>query len=84
MQPGWRDCVVERRFLPSMTVTNGLVTAAHGGTAGRPGPAVPDVAAVYVVGDWIGTEGQLVDASFASAQRAVELITQRARERAAA
>lgn len=74
IQPGWREVVVERRFLPSMTVCNGLVTAAGGGRSGRPGPAVPSIENLYVVGDWVGAHGLLADASFASAKRAAELI----------
>jgi hypothetical protein len=57
-----------------MVVTNALVTAAGGGLAGRPGPAVPRVRGLYVVGDWVGAEGQLADASLASARRAAALL----------
>jgi pyruvate/2-oxoglutarate dehydrogenase complex dihydrolipoamide dehydrogenase (E3) component len=32
------------------------------------------VPGLYVVGDWVGAEGLLVDASLASARRAAELI----------
>ena len=74
MQPGWREALVARRFLPHLTVSNALVTAAQGGTAGRPGPAVPDVPGLYVAGDWVGPEGMLADASLASARRAARLI----------
>ena len=41
LQPGWRDEVVERRFLRHVNVTGAVPTAELGGTAGRPGPAVP-------------------------------------------
>lgn len=85
VQPGWHDAVVERRFLPSMLVYNALVTAAGGGgTASRPGPAVPGVDGLYVAGDWVGPEGLLADASVASAKRAAELVMQRATLLAAA
>jgi len=77
LQPGWRDAVVERRFLPSMVVYNALVTAAAGGVRGRPGPAVPDIEGVYVAGDWVGPVGGLADTSLASAKHAAELILQR-------
>lgn len=73
LQPGWRDHVVHRRFLPHMTVTHALVTARGGGLAGRPGPAVTGAPGFYVAGDWVGGEGMLADASFASARRAAEL-----------
>jgi len=74
LQPGWREVLVDRRFLPNMIVSNALVTAAEGGTAGRPGPAVPGIRGLYVAGDWVGTEGMLADASLASAKLAAEMI----------
>jgi phytoene dehydrogenase-like protein len=72
LQPGWRDAMVERRWLPAMVVSHALVTASGGGLAGRPGPVVPDAPGVVVVGDWVGAEGMLLDASIASAERAAE------------
>jgi len=74
IQPGWRDAVVDRRLLPSMTVYHALVTAAQGGTAGRPGPAVPNIANLYVAGDWVGPQGLLADASLSSARQTAQLI----------
>lgn len=74
VQPGWRASVAHRRFLPDLTVMNALAQAVHGGTQGRHGPQVDDVPGLYVVGDWVGTEGMLVDASLASARRAAEMI----------
>lgn len=74
LQPGWREAVVERRFLPKITVSHALTTAAQGGTSGRPGPAVPEVPGLYVAGDWVGKEGLLADASVASAKCAAEMI----------
>ena len=79
LQPGWRKAVVARRFLPQMTVTNALVTMTP-----RPGPAVPGIEGLYVAGDWVGHEGQLADASFASAKAAAEMIAQRQPHRAIA
>lgn len=74
LQPGWRDVLVERRFLPNMIVTNAQVTATAGGLAGRPGPAVPNIPNLYIVGDWVGPAGMLVDGSFASAKQAADMI----------
>jgi phytoene dehydrogenase-like protein len=71
MQPGWREVVAERRFLPNMIVSHAVVA---GGYAGRPGPTVPGVRNLYVAGDWVGPEGLLADASLASAKRAAALI----------
>ncbi len=75
LQPGWRDVLVERRFLPGLVVSNATLTAAAGGLAGRPGPAVPGITGLHVVGDWVGDEGQLADATLASARRAADMIT---------
>lgn len=74
LQPGWRDAVVARRFLPGLVVANALVSAAGGGLPGRPGPAVPGIGGLYVAGDWVGREGLLFDASAASATEAARLV----------
>ncbi len=74
IQPGWRNVVIRQRFLPSMIVYNAIVTAEQGGTLGRPDTKVPETENLYTVGDWIGSEGILADASFASAKRAAEQI----------
>ncbi|HXG94904.1 MAG TPA: NAD(P)/FAD-dependent oxidoreductase [Blastocatellia bacterium] len=74
IQPAWRDEVVYRRFLPDMTVMSAVATAKRGGTKGRPGPMVEEVAGLFIAGDWVGPEGLLVDASLASAKRVAELI----------
>ena len=72
LQPGWRQVLVKKRPLPNMVVSNALVTAAAGGLAGRPDPKIADN--LYVVGDWVGKEGLVSNASFASAKRAAQLI----------
>ena len=74
VQPGWRSALKYRRFLPDMIVMNAMPLASHEGTRGRPGPQVDDEPGLFVVGDWVGREWLLVDASLASAKRAAELI----------
>ncbi|HLW00237.1 MAG TPA: NAD(P)/FAD-dependent oxidoreductase [Ktedonobacterales bacterium] len=74
MQPGWRAEVVEQSFLPQMVPSHAMVLARQGGLPGRPGPAVPGIRHLYVAGDWVGTEGQLADACFASARSAARMI----------
>lgn len=69
MQPGWRERVVHRRFLPSMTVSNALVRP-H---APRPN-TVTAVKGLYLAGDWVGDEGILSDAALASARAAAKAI----------
>src|SRR5829696_4693869 len=72
-QPGWREVLVKRQYLPRMEAVGALPTASGGGFAGRPGPRVPGIDGLYLAGDWVGPEGFLVDASVASARRAAGL-----------
>lgn len=71
MQPGWRDELVAKRFLPRMLVANAVVTP-----AGRPGPVVPEHPNLFVAGDWVGPHGMLADTSLASARDAANLALQ--------
>lgn len=77
LQPGWRELSLDRRWLPSMVATHALVAARDGGFAGRPGPAIPDAPGAWVVGDWVGREGMLLDASLASGAEAADEIAAR-------
>ena len=72
MQPGWRQVLVKKRPLPNMVVSNAVVTAATDGLAGRPDAKIADN--LYIVGDWVGKEGLLSNASVASAKHAAHLI----------
>ncbi|WP_220196269.1 phytoene desaturase family protein [Ktedonospora formicarum] len=74
LQPGWRAEVVEQSFLPHMIASNAIVQARFGGLSGRPGPEIPGFPNLYVVGDWVGPEGEKADACFASARSAARLI----------
>ena len=77
VQPGWDREVLVQRFLPKMTVTHVLPTAGTGGLTGRPPVDTLATRNVYLAGDWVGSEGMLADASFASAQRAARFAVQR-------
>jgi phytoene dehydrogenase-like protein len=79
MQPGWRKVLVRKRFLPNMVVSNALVTASQGGIRGRPPVKVSVAKNLYIVGDWVGREGLLLDASLSSAKRAAEDILEKRR-----
>jgi len=70
LQPGWRERVVTRKLLRELVVTHDLPQAALGGLAGRTPGAVSGIANLYLAGDWIGPDGLLADASFASARAA--------------
>lgn len=68
VQPGWRNELVVRQFLPKMTVVHDFP---HIKRLKDPGPAVPEIEGLYVAGDWASHGELLVDASVASAKRAV-------------
>ncbi|MFL6475053.1 MAG: hypothetical protein ACJ701_08600 [Nitrososphaera sp.] len=72
LQPGWRAVLVKKGPLPDMIASNALVSVAARGLAGRPDVRIADN--LYIVGDWVGNEGLLSNASFASAKRAAQLI----------
>jgi len=78
MQPGWRDRVEARHYLPSLMVTHAEVTAASGGLGGRPAPRLAPFDNLFVAGDWVGPRGQLSDAAAASAADAARLATEAA------
>jgi phytoene dehydrogenase-like protein len=73
-QPGWRDVLIDRQYLPRIEAVGALPIAESGGFAGRPGPRVPGIVGLYLAGDWIGPEGFLVDASAASARSAARSV----------
>ncbi|PGZ98567.1 dehydrogenase [Bacillus pseudomycoides] len=68
VQPGWRNELVIRQFLPKMTVVHDFP---HMKRMENPGPAVPEIEGLYVAGDWVSHGELLVDASVASAKRVV-------------
>lgn len=74
LHPGWRAVVARQFFLPHMVAASAIVQARFGGLPGRPGPTVPGLSALYVAGDWVGPQGILADACFASARSTAGLI----------
>ena len=76
VQPGWREHVLTRRWLPSMLVAPDLPQAAVGGLVGRPPVHAAGIPGVFVAGDWVGDRGQLADASAASAETAARATLQ--------
>ena len=67
LQPGWQSEVIERRFLPKMTVC-------HVVQGQKVKVAVPGIAGLYVAGDWVNATGWLSDAALGSAQAAAHQI----------
>lgn len=76
VQPGWRDLVVKRFFLPRIDAVGALPTAKSGGFEGRPGPQAANISGLYLAGDWIGSEGFLSDASTASGREVARMLLQ--------
>ena len=73
VQPGWREYVVERWWLPDIAVAP-LPKASAGGLAGRPTVRVQGVPGLVLAGDSVGPEGILADASVKSALEAAALV----------
>ncbi len=80
-QPGWREYVEHETLLTDVVVSHGIPPA--GGLAARPGVDALG-AGLFLAGDWVGDEGQLADASFASGKVAGGAAAAVARERSAA
>lgn len=68
------DQIVTQRYLHRMVACTSIPVAAQGGFAGRPGIDVlsrlSERPGIFVTGDWVGPEGHLADAVFASARAA--------------
>lgn len=62
--------IATERYLHRMVACTAVPLASEGGLAGRPGVAAPDRPGVFLAGDWVGPEGHLADAVFASARAA--------------
>ncbi|PYI52453.1 phytoene desaturase family protein [Paenibacillus flagellatus] len=74
IQPGWRKEVVARQYLPHITVAYDFM---HLGREDRfPGPAVPEIAGLYVAGEWATHGENLADAAAASGRRAARRVLQ--------
>ncbi len=68
MQPGWREQLTPRRFLPNLVATNALVAAGQR----RPEVDATGIAGAFVAGDWVGEGSMLADAALASSKQAAE------------
>jgi phytoene dehydrogenase-like protein len=71
LQPGWRDQVASKQYLPSLVVTHGESLASTAGA--RPSPRINECSNVFLAGDWVGVHGQLSDAAAASGEEAAAL-----------
>lgn len=74
--PDYESALVVEQYLPDMTVAHDRPRPSTGGLPGRPSVCVAD--GLYLVGDWVGEHGQLLDASLASAAAVSDaVLTQR-------
>jgi phytoene dehydrogenase-like protein len=76
IQPGWQKELITSRYLPSMTISHGLVTAERGRSYRKEETAVPDIPGLYITGDWLAKDGLLADASISSAKEAAMTMIQ--------
>ena len=66
LQPGWEEFVIYKRYLPRLTVSHSMITV----NKDRPDPEITQIPGLFIAGDWVGSEGMLVDGSFSSAKKA--------------
>ncbi len=64
------ETIETERYLHRMPAVTAIATAAAGGLGGRPSGTVAARPGVFVVGDWVGPRGHLLDAVLASAEDA--------------
>ncbi len=72
LQPGWRAVRVAEQVLPNIIATHWAPTAATHGFLGRPRAIVSP--SRYIVGDWVGQKGHLLDAAANSAESVAALL----------
>src|SRR5690606_40181193 len=70
LQPGWESEVVAIRYVPEILVAYDSRSVHRQGSGPAPSPIVPEIAGLFVAGDWVGSEGRLADAALASAKSA--------------
>lgn len=80
LQPGWRDEVASKHYLPNLVVTHAELLASTVGA--RPSPRVDWCSNIFIAGDWVGARGQLSDGAAASGEEAAELAVASASGRA--
>lgn len=72
IQPGWRDFVVTRRFLPKMVVSNAIKKPIESGNIIKSDEI--GIEGMYIAGDWVGEKEILLSASLISAKNATKLL----------
>ena len=65
-----RSAIVTERYLHRMPAVSAIATTDAGGLRGRPRAADAERPGLFLVGDWVGPRGHLLDAVLASAEDA--------------
>lgn len=74
-QPGWRDHVIDVRYVPRSLVSGDHARPATMGSRGRVAAGAPGVRGLAIAGDWVGPSGMLADAAMRSGQDAAAVVT---------
>ncbi|MFB7138094.1 FAD-dependent oxidoreductase [Gottfriedia sp. NPDC056225] len=76
LQPGWRDYVISRRYLPKLIVSNDIKKPFESLNRSLSNSEV-GVDGIFVAGDWVGQMELLLNASLTSAKNAANLINEK-------
>jgi protoporphyrinogen oxidase len=77
IQPGWRDYVLSRRFLPKLVVSNAIKKPLINQEHDWSNPEQVGIEGIYVAGDWVGNTEILLNASLTSGKAATKRINER-------
>jgi len=75
LQPGWRDYVISRRYLPKLTVSNDIKKPFK--KDNHLSKSDIGLEGIYIAGDWVGDTELLLNASLTSARNATKLINEK-------
>ncbi|WP_088012368.1 NAD(P)/FAD-dependent oxidoreductase [Gottfriedia acidiceleris] len=76
LQPGWRDYVISRRYLPKLVVSNDIKKPFNKLDNNLSNNEV-GIEGIYVAGDWVGKTELLLNASLTSAKNATKLVNEK-------
>ncbi|MEH7512927.1 NAD(P)-binding protein [Gottfriedia acidiceleris] len=76
VQPGWREYVISRRFLPKLVVSNDIKKPFNN-LGNHLSNSEVGLEGIYVAGDWVGETELLLNASLKSAKNATKLINEK-------
>ncbi|ODG90558.1 MULTISPECIES: FAD-dependent oxidoreductase [Bacillaceae] len=76
LQPGWRDYVISRRYLPKLIVSNDIKKPFHKLDNHLSNSDI-GLEGIYIAGDWVGETELLLNASLTSAKNATKLINEK-------